>query len=259
MPSDLVPEGCETHVLAGAEDDAVGALEALADAVGASLGSAAVQTAVRPELPHGALDVQKAAAVIGALLPEGAIVSDEANTAGIFVPGATAGAPPHQWLCLTGGAIGQGLPVGTGAAIASPHSKVLCLEADGSAMYTLQALWTQAREGLDVTTVIYNNGAYAVLEMEFGRIGTRTPGPKALDMLDLGRPDLDFVSLARGMGITASRATTAEEFADQLGRALAEPGPALVEAMVGADSADAPCGNGRTSAEWSRVSGIMAR
>jgi acetolactate synthase-1/2/3 large subunit len=160
------------------------------------------------------------------------VVSDEGNTAGIFVSGATAGAPPHDWLCLTGGAIGQGMPVATGAAVACPDRRVLSLEADGSAMYTLQALWTQAREGLDVTTVVLNNGSYAILELELSRVGARQAGPRARSMLDIGRPDLDFVALASGLGVPATRATTAEEFTDQLERALATPGPALVEAVL---------------------------
>src|SRR5207248_7192023 len=135
---------------------------------------------------------------------------DEANTAGLWLPAATAGAPPHDWLTLTGGSIGQGLPLATGAAAACPGRPVIALEADGSAMYTISALWTQAREGLDVTTVIFSNRSYAILNMELARVGAATPGPKALAMLDLSRPDLDFVSLARGMGVDAVRADTAE-------------------------------------------------
>jgi acetolactate synthase I/II/III large subunit len=135
-------------------------------------------------------------------------------------------------MCLTGGAIGQGMPVATGAAVACPDRKVVNLQADGSALYTLQSLWTQAREGLDVVTVVYNNRSYAVLNMELSRVGADGGGPKASSLLDLSRPDMDFVSLATGLGVPATRATTAEEFNDQLGRALAEPGPALIEAIV---------------------------
>jgi acetolactate synthase-1/2/3 large subunit len=232
IPGYLVPEGCEVHVLAVPGDDAAGALEALAAMVGARADGAVVQPAFRPDRPTGVLTAESASAAIGALLPEGAIVSDEANTSGIFIPGATAGAPVHDWLCLTGGAIGQGMPVATGAAVACPGRRVLSLEADGSAMYTLQALWTQAREGLDVTTVIFNNGSYAILEMELGRVGAGTPGPLAHGMLDIARPDLDFAALARGMGVPGTRATTAEEFTDQLERALHEDGPVLVEAVL---------------------------
>ena len=231
-PSDLVPEGCQVHVLAGPADDVVGGLAALAEVVGAPADAAVRAPASRPDLPTGALTAEAVAAALGALLPEGAIVSDEANTSGLWAPAATAGAPRHDWLTLCGGAIGQGLPVATGAAVACPDRKVVALEADGSAMYTLQALWTQAREGLDVTTVLFNNRSYAILNLELNRVGAEPPGPKALDMLDLARPDLDFVALASGMGVPATRATTAEELADQLGRALAEPGPAVVEAVL---------------------------
>ncbi len=159
-------------------------------------------------------------------------MSDEGNTSGLFAAGSTAGAPPHDWLCLTGGAIGQGLPVAVGAAVACPDRHVVALESDGSAMYTLQALWTMVREGLDVTTIVCNNGSYAVLNMELGRVGADRAGPRAKAMLDISRPDLDFVALAAGMGVHATRATTAEEFNEQLARALSTPGPTLVEAIV---------------------------
>ena len=159
-------------------------------------------------------------------------MSDEANTSGLWLPGATAGAPPHDWLTLTGGAIGQGLPLATGAAIACPDRPVLALEADGSAMYTISALWTHAREQLDITTVIFSNRCYAILGMELHRVGAAGAGPAAQDLLDLSRPDLDFTALATGMGVPASRARTTAEFATALGRALAEPGPHLIEALI---------------------------
>ena len=160
-------------------------------------------------------------------------MSDEANTAGLWLNGATAGAPRHDWLTLTGGAIGQGLPVATGAAVAAGAGrKVLSLEADGSAMYTLQSLWTQVREGLDVTTVVFNNRSYAILNLELSRVGAGAGGPKAHDMLDISRPDIDFVSLATGMGVPATRATTAEEFTTQLQAALGHDGPNLIEAII---------------------------
>ncbi len=227
--SDLLPEGCTLHVLASPEEDAVGALRSLADELGAapSTSAAALQ---RPDRPTGALTAETMAQALGVVLPEGAVVVDEGNTAGLFASGLTAGAPPHDWLCLTGGSIGYGAPAATGAAIAAGDRKVLNLEADGSAMYTLQSLWTQAREGLDVTTVILNNGSYAVLNMELDRVGAGTAGPRAKEMLDI--PGLDFVALAAGMGVEATRATTAEEFTSQLERALAMEGPALVEAVL---------------------------
>jgi len=229
-PSFLVPDGCQVYVLAAGADDAVGALEHLADVVGTA--EPTLQPAHRPERPTGDLTGEAVADAIGALLPEDAIVSDEANTAGLWVAAATAGAPPHDALTLTGGAIGQGLPAATGAAVACPDRKVVCLEADGSAMYTLQALWTQAREGLDVTTVIFNNRSYAILNLELSRVGAESSGPKAHDMLDLSRPDLDFTALAQGMGVPAARATTADELVTALGRGLTEPGPYLVDAVL---------------------------
>lgn len=230
-PSDLVPAGCQVHVLAEGADDAVGALQALADALGAGP-APATPAPPRPDRPTGALTAETIAAAIGALLPEDAIVADEGNTSGLFVSPMTAGAPHHDWLCLTGGAIGDGLPTATGAAIACPDRKVICLEADGSAMYNFQSLWTQAREGLDVTTVIFNNRSYAILNLELNRVGAEPPGPRARDMLDLRRPDLDFVSLAKGVGVQASRAETAEEFVEQFERAVAEPGPHLIDAAL---------------------------
>ncbi len=226
----LVPEGCEVTTLAMDDEDAAAALEALADALGAP--EAAVATpGPRPERPTGALTVDTVAAAVGALLPEGAIVSDEAQTSGLSNPGATVNAQRHSWLCLTGGAIGQGLPVATGAAVAEPDRRVLALQADGSALYTIQSLWTQGREGLDVTTILYNNRSYSVLNMELNRVGAE-PGPKAKEMLDLHRPDIDFVAIAQGLGVPASRAETAEDFTSQLERSLAEPGPSLIEAIV---------------------------
>lgn len=232
-PSYLVPDGCEVHVLARDSDDAIGALESLADALGAPKNAATLQAQNRPGRPSGPLNAETVCQAIGALLPEGAIVSDEGNTtSALYGPMFTAGAPPHDWLCLTGGAIGQGLPVATGAALACPDRTVLCLESDGSALYTIQSLWTQAREGLHVVSVLFNNRSYAILNMELNRVGAQAGGAKAREMLDLHQPDLDFAQIARGMGVPATRATTAEEFYDQLERALAEPGPSLIDAIV---------------------------
>jgi acetolactate synthase-1/2/3 large subunit len=230
--SDLVPEGCTVHVLAGPDGDPAAALAALADAVGAPADGATLQPPARPDLPTGPLTADGVCQAIGALLPEGAIVSDEGNTSGLFAAGHTAGAPAHDWLCLTGGAIGQGLPVALGAAVAAPDRKVIALQADGSAMYTLQAWWTMAREGLDVVTVIFNNASYAVLNMELARVGATAGGEKAKAMLDLHGPELDFVALATGMGVPATRATTAEDFVAQLQAALATRGPSVIEAIV---------------------------
>jgi acetolactate synthase-1/2/3 large subunit len=230
--SDLVPDGCTVHHLVGPADDVDAGLAALAARLGATPGAAVRARAAFPGLPTGPLTAQTVCQALGALLPEGAVVSDEGNTSGIFAPGATEGSPPHDWLCLTGGAIGQGLPLAVGAAVAAPDRRVIALESDGSALYTLQAWWTMAREGLDVTTVLLNNGSYAVLDMELDRVGVERPGPRARRMLDLGDPPMDFVQLARGLGLHATRADTAEAFSDQLARALATPGPSVVEAVI---------------------------
>jgi acetolactate synthase-1/2/3 large subunit len=227
----LVPEGCEVHTLAGPADDASLALEQLAEALGAPDAPVSA-AAARPDAPTGPLTSESMAAAIAAWLPEGAVVADEANTSGLFAPGATAGCPPHDWLTLTGGAIGIGLPLATGAAVAVPDRPVLCLQADGSALYTMQALWTQAREGLDVTTVVMSNRSYAILNLELNRVGAGGGGPAAKRLLDLTEPDLDFVSLAQGLGVPASRATTADQLVAALGRARQEPGPALIEAVL---------------------------
>jgi acetolactate synthase-1/2/3 large subunit len=233
-PSDLVPAGCDVHVLAES-GQATGALTALAEEIAADA-QPVLAAAARPALPTGALTGMSVAEAVGALLPEDAIVVDESNTAGMTLPAATAGSPRHDWLTLTGGAIGYGLPAAVGAATAAPGRKVLCLQADGSAMYTVSALWTMAREQLDVTTVIYNNGAYDILRMELGRVGAQedgsAPGKRAEALLDLDPPRMDFVALAGGMGVPARRATSAEEFVAALSDALASPGPHLIDAMI---------------------------
>lgn len=231
-PSDIVPNGCQVHRLGSVAHDVSGALAQLAELLGASARRLPAPPGEQPGLPAGDLSPESLAQAVGALLPEGAIVADESVTAGLWLASATAGGPRHDWLTLTGGAIGQGLPLATGAAVACPDRPVLCLEADGSAMYTISALWTHAREGLDVTTVIFNNRSYDILNMEFQRVGAGTAGPRARDLLDLSRPNVDFVALATGMGVPACRPSTAEEFAKQLAQALAEPGPHLIEAVL---------------------------
>ncbi|RZQ60780.1 acetolactate synthase large subunit [Amycolatopsis suaedae] len=228
--SDLVPEGATVHTLADVAADAVGALQDLADLVAADV-EPDLAPEHRPELPSGPLTPQNWVDVIGALLPENAIISDEANTSGLLLPTATAGAPRHDVLTLTGGAIGQGMPVATGAAIAAPDRPVINLQSDGSALYTISALWTQARENSNVTTVILNNRAYAILRLELQRVGAEA-GEKAKGLLDLSTPDMDFAKIAEGFGVPATRATTAEELADQFARAVAEPGPHLIDAAV---------------------------
>jgi acetolactate synthase-1/2/3 large subunit len=230
-PSDLVPAGCDVHQLAtnrGAE----AALTALADVL-APHTAAPLAKLWRPQPPSGPLHAAAVADAVGALLPEAAIVVDESNTSGLPLAQATAGAPAHDWLTLTGGAIGYGIPAAVGAAVAAPDRPVLCLESDGSAMYTISGLWTQARENLNVTTVIYNNGSYDILRIELQRVGaTGAAGPKAQQLLDLTRPAIDFVKLAEGMGVPARRVTTAEQLTGALSWAFVEPGPHLIDVMV---------------------------
>jgi acetolactate synthase-1/2/3 large subunit len=231
-PSWLTPAGARLHTLARAEHDLPDALARLALAVGAPP-NPPVQPPQHVPPPRGTLNPQSIGQAVAALLPENCIVVDEAVTCGQFIWSATAGAPPHDWLGVTGGAIGDGMPLALGAAIACPDRQVLNLQADGSAAYTMQALWTEAREQLNVTTVLLSNRAYRILEIEYQQTGSGAqPGPQSQRLLSLGEPDLDWVQLAHGMGVPASRAETAEGFADALRAALGQAGPALIEAVI---------------------------
>jgi acetolactate synthase I/II/III large subunit len=237
QPSTPVPAGCAVHHLAGPDDDAVGALAALAELLGAPSGREVGESGAPAVAPpaDGPITPASAAAVIGAVLPASAVVVDESNTSGTAMAAATAAGPPHDWLTLTGGAIGYALPVAVGAAVACPNRPVLTLESDGSAMYTIAALWTMARHDLNVTTVVFANREYAILGFELHRMAARQQaaglGP-AQQLLTLTPPDLDFVSVAKGMGVPATRATDTVSLQGQLARALAEPGPHLVEAVM---------------------------
>ncbi|MGH7117188.1 MAG: acetolactate synthase large subunit, partial [Stellaceae bacterium] len=230
-PSLLAPPDARGHVLARPDQDLIGALEALADEVGARAAPAPVVNDAAPVKATGRITPEALGASLGALLPENAIVVDEAVTTGrgFFAP--TRSAAPHDWLSNMGGSIGLGMPLATGAAVACPARKVVTLEGDGSAMYTLQALWTQAREGLDVTTLLFSNRSYQILKGELANVGAGNPGRKALDMLDLDRPDLDFVALAKGMGVPGARVTNMEEFNRRFAEGIGEPGPFLVEVV----------------------------
>ena len=228
----LVPDNCTAHTLVQAHEDALASLQALVEAVGASDTEPKLQSAERPKLPKGKLNAAKVCQAIGALLPAHAIISDEAQTSGVRLPSFTTGAPRHDVLTLTGGAIGQGLPVAVGAATASPDRPVLALVGDGSAMYTIQALWTIAHEGLDVTTVILNNRSYGILNIELERVGADKIGPKAKAQLDLSEPAIDFVAMAKGMGVPAQRVATAENFNTALENAVKTRGPYLIDAVV---------------------------
>ena len=231
--SNLVPEGCSVHTLATPEQDALASLDALAAALGASQAVPALQAAARPSRPRGRLTAPKVCKAIGAMLPERAIVIDEAITSGLMLGAMTAGGPRHDLITLTGGAIGQGLPNAVGAAIACPDRPVIALIGDGTAMYTIQALWTMAREQLNVTSIIFNNASYSVLNVELERVGANaSPGSKAKSQLDLRGQALDIARLAQGMGVHAARADSAEAFCKALEYALSQPGPHLIEAVV---------------------------
>ena len=225
----VAPEDCVYHELASAEEDGQAALEALAEECGAT--RPAVVERPRPPVPYGP---QLTPALIGqavaALLPEGAIICDEAVSSGEAISACLDAAAPHDFLAVTGGAIGQGLPLAVGAALACPDRKVLALEGDGSGMYTLQALWTMARERLDVVSVILANRRYRVLGIEMERSGSA--GARAAEMIDIGRPELDWVKLADGMGVAATRAATASEFTAQFEAAMRERGPRLIETLI---------------------------
>jgi acetolactate synthase-1/2/3 large subunit len=229
-PSTLAPETCRMLHLSHAHEDSAGALAALADALGAAKEPRRC-VLDRPALGTGGLDLQAVGRAVAHFLPEGAIVADESSTSSLGLAFSD-GAAPHDNLALTGGSIGLGMPLATGAAVACPDRKVVCMEGDGAGMYTLQALWTQARERLDVTTVVWANRCYRILNMELANVGAGNGGPKALSMLDLHDPVLDWVHLAQGMGVEASRAETAEAFTAQFADAMKGRGPRLIEAVV---------------------------
>jgi acetolactate synthase-1/2/3 large subunit len=230
-PSRPAPPSCLVHVLAGPGEDAAAALADLADALGARA-AGPVQSLDRPALPSGPLTPQSLGAALAALQPEHAVLVDEAATSGLPWWLASGSAPRHTHVSLTGGSIGIGPPLATGAALAAPGRTVIDFQADGSGMYTLQALWTQARESLDVKTLVCANRAYRILRLELARAGAREPGPAARAFTDLTGPELDWVSLARGMGVPGERADDCDALVPALRRALATPGPYLIEARM---------------------------
>ena len=232
MPSVLVPEGCKVRTLSERHEDGPAALEALAEALGAPE-AFAVQPLVPPKAPTGELNPYTIGDSIARWMPEHAIVSDDAVTASLPVFMQTRCAAPHDWLSLTGGAIGQGMPAAIGAAVAAPGRKVLALSGDGAGAYTLQALWTMAREGLDVTTVIFANHVYRILGVELSRTRSGQTGVQAKRMLDLAEPRMDWVSLSQGFGVPAVRCADAESFDRGMKRAMAGEGPSLIEAVLG--------------------------
>jgi len=231
-PNWLTPDGCDIHTLVERDEDIDAALQALVNAVDAQDTEPRLVAHDVPELGSGALSPGNLGTALAHLFPENAIVVDEGGTCGGGANLATRTVAPHDWLMLTGGSIGYGLPCATGAAVACPDRRVICLQGDGGGMYTNQALWTQARERLNVTNIILANQKYSILQIEFGRVGAHNPGPKAMSMLDLSNPELNWVSMSEGMGVPAWRVHTVEEFAAALQNSLATPGPSLIEAML---------------------------
>jgi acetolactate synthase I/II/III large subunit len=216
--------------LAGIAHDAVLALDALADALGC--GAAALDDrGAAPDIPRGLPTSEGFGRMLAAVMPENAIVADESISFGFAFYAGSQNAAPHDWMMVTGGAIGYGLPAATGAAVAGAGRRVICPQADGSGMYTLQALWTQARENLPVTTVILANRKYQILIGEYANVGAN-PGPTAMNMLDLGNPDLDWVKLANGMGVEAARATTLEDCAALMQASFQKSGPFVIELVI---------------------------
>ncbi|HEV7601974.1 MAG TPA: acetolactate synthase large subunit [Bradyrhizobium sp.] len=231
-PSIQYRSDAQLHVLTRAEQDPIAALRALADALAAPE-VPLPDPGPRPQIASGKPTPEGLAQTVAALMPDNAIVSDESVSFGRGFYRHTHAAPAHDWLHLAGGAIGQGMPLATGAAIgAGGQRRVINLQADGSAMYTLQSLWTQAREGLNVLTIVFANRIYQILRGEFDGVGAGEPGQRALDMLKIDRPTLDFVSLARGMGVPGCAVANVDDFVKALAEGVAEPGPRLIEVQM---------------------------
>jgi acetolactate synthase-1/2/3 large subunit len=229
-PNLLSAPDAVTHVLARPEQDAVGALEWLAEELGAPQ-QVPLPPIEAPSLMRGAFEPVAFASTLGALLPENCIVAEDAVTSGRQLLAPTFGAAPHDWLQITGGAIGHGFPCATGAAVACPDRKVICLEADGAGMYTVQALWTQAREKLDVINVVFANRVYKILHGELLNVGAK-PGPASNELFDLARPEIDWVALAGSLGVEGKQVENLEGFADVFKAACGRRGPFLIEFRI---------------------------
>ncbi len=234
--SRILSEEQERITLCTDRQDVVEALHSLADALGApahlKAGGDSCERKERPAPPTGELTAEKACITLAALQPENAIMIDEAVTTRYSYLPLSPGLPPHSVLTVAGGAIGYGIPCATGAAIACPDRPVIDLQADGSALYTVQALWTQAREGLNVTTLICSNRSYRILQMELHRAGITSFSPNARRLTELTNPAIDWGKIAQGFGVPGVTVSTAEDLARELDRALAEPGPHLIEMLL---------------------------
>jgi acetolactate synthase-1/2/3 large subunit len=228
----LTAPDCEIFTLCKPGEDYVRALVALQEALAIRKPPPTLDKPVRPPLPEGELTLGGLPTAIAAVLPEGAIVVDESMTSGRGIMPATESSPPHDFLANTGGSIGIAMPLAVGAAVACPQRPVLCLSADGSGMYTAQALWTMARENLRVVTIIFANRAYGVLQREFSNLGVGHPGPTARNLFEIGRPDIDWVSLAKSMGVPGTRPRSLTEFVKTVQEGFASEGPKLIEVSV---------------------------
>ena len=231
-PSYLPAETADVSTLADVRHDALDALTRLADALDAPKSPAVLQTQTTHALEAGPMNMLELGKVIANHLPEHAIVSDEGATNGMGAFAYTGYSAPHEWLMLTGGAIGQGLPLALGAAVACPDQKVIALQADGGAMYTVQSLWTMVRENLDVTVVLLNNSSYAILNIEMERVGVTNPTEKARSLLDLSNPTIDWVKIAQGMGMAAQRVETVADFDREFADSMQQQGPRLIEVIL---------------------------
>lgn len=231
-PSLLKPADCAVHPLVLADEDSVAGLEMLIDVLGAQNTQAVLQQRSDFGIPDGKLDPTSIARALTAALPENAILVDESLTTGRETLGLTAGARPHDVLQDLGGSIGFGTPVATGAALACPDRRVFCMVGDGSAMYTIQSLWTQARESLNVTTIIFANNSYQILKNEFANMGFGKPGPRASAMIDIDKPRIDWLAMGKSMGCPSVRVENAGDFYQSMVRSAEEPGPMLIEVAL---------------------------
>jgi acetolactate synthase-1/2/3 large subunit len=231
-PSLLKPTGCAVHPFVLPEEDPVAGLEMLIDLLGAEKTEATLQARSEVGVPEGKLEPTSIAKALTAALPENAILVDESLTTGRETLGLTAGAAPHDVLQNMGGSIGYGTPVATGAALACPDRRVFCMVGDGSAMYTIQSLWTQAREGLNVTTIVFANNSYQILKTEFANMGFGTPGPRALSMIDIDKPRIDWVAMGKSMGCPSVRVDNAGDFYRSMVKSSQEPGPTVIEVCL---------------------------
>ena len=231
-PSLLKPEATLVHTLVETDEDSELGFELLAEALGLRETAPRRQTPAETHPPSGGLTPVSIAQALAVAIPEGCIVVDESLTTGRETMGFTSGAHPHDLINNLGGSIGYGTPVATGAALACPERRVFCMVGDGSAMYTIQSLWTQARENLNVTTIIFANNQYAILKTEYFNMGAGTLGPGAMSMIDIDCPTIDWVAMAKSMGVPGSSVSTAEDFCTILQRSCNEQGPQLIEVKL---------------------------